>query len=402
MAIRNSDWDELGRTIQQIVDKAVSSQDYQKLNQTIRQTVERTVSASGYAVHRVVEERRRAAPKSPVREAKEVIVESKNLPALYGSTSGKTAGGVVKIVFGSLGILGSFLAELLALLEMLIWGTGGDGALTALAVLGGSVWLLVSGIRNLEFVSRFKKYRKALGKKTHCALEQLARTVKKTESFVRRELQKMTDKGLFLEGHLDKEGTTFISSHETYRYFEESRLKLEERQRLEAAEKARKEALAAKLSQSHTPQVREVLDRGDAFIAEIRRCNDAIPGQEISGKITRMEMIVEKIFDRAEAHPEIVPDLKKMMDYYLPMTVKLLNAYADMDAQPVQGETIRASKREIEETLDTLNLAFENLLDDLFAETAMDISSDISVLQTLLAQEGLMEDELSQMKKNDN
>jgi 5-bromo-4-chloroindolyl phosphate hydrolysis protein len=174
----------------------------------------------------------------------------------------------------------------------------------------------------------------------------------------------------------------------------------EQRQQLEAAEQARKEALAAKLNKNHTPQVKEVLDRGDAYIAEIRRCNDLIPGQEISGKISRMEIIVEKIFDRAEAHPEIIPDLKKMMDYYLPMTVKLLNAYADMDAQPIQGETIRTSKQEIEDSLDTLNLAFEKLLDQVFADTALDVSSDISVLNTLLAQEGLTEDELTKMRKS--
>ena len=123
--------------------------------------------------------------------------------------------------------------------------------------------------------------------------------------------------------------------------------------------------------------------------AEIRRYNDAIPGEEISGKISRMELIVRRIFERAQAHPEIVPDLKKLMDYYLPMTVKLLNAYAEMDRQPVQGENIRKSKQEIDSTLDTLNQAFEKLLDSVFEDTAMDVSSDISVLNTLLAQEGL-------------
>jgi 5-bromo-4-chloroindolyl phosphate hydrolysis protein len=140
--------------------------------------------------------------------------------------------------------------------------------------------------------------------------------------------------------------------------------------------------------------VQQVLDKGNAFIAEIRRCNDAIPGEEISAKIDRMEAIIRRIFHRAETNPEIVPDLKKMMDYYLPMTVKLLNAYADMDAQPVQGENILNSKAEIEGTLDTLNLAFEKLLDSLFADTALDVSSDISVLQTMLAQEGLTDDGL--------
>ena len=74
-----------------------------------------------------------------------------------------------------------------------------------------------------------------------------------------------------------------------------------------------------------------------------------------------------------------------MMDYYLPMTVKLLEAYEDMDSQPVQGETIRSSKKEIEDTLDTLNDAFAKLLDSVFQDTAWDVSSDISVLHTLLA-----------------
>ena len=82
------------------------------------------------------------------------------------------------------------------------------------------------------------------------------------------------------------------------------------------------------------------------------------------------------------------------MDYYLPTTVKLLEAYAQMDAQPAGGENIQTAKREIEATIDTLNVAFEKLLDDLFLDTAWDISSDISVLNTMLAQEGLKEDGL--------
>ena len=73
-----------------------------------------------------------------------------------------------------------------------------------------------------------------------------------------------------------------------------------------------------------------------------------------------------------------------------------------MDAQPIQGETIMSSKREIEATLDTLNLAFEKLLDSVFKDTALDVSSDISVLNTLLAQEGLTEDELTKIKKQQN
>jgi len=391
MAQYNRNWDDLGRNIQDIVDRAVSSHDYQRLNQTIRQAVDRAVDKGGEAVRRAMENNAR-----PVQKP-QIVEENKNLPVLYGNPNGKTTAGILKIVGGSLltaaGILGLIAAGLVNWLVVEI------GAAPAILSIGGTALgagVMTSGIRNIDWVNRFKKYRKALGEKTHIALKELARVVGKPEKFDRKEVRKMIDSGLFREGHLDNEQTRLIVSDETYRLFEQSRLQLEQRQRLEAAAKTQKQ------NTSHSPQVQEVLDRGDAFIAEIRRCNDAIPGHEISAKIFRMETIVQKIFDRAEAHPEVVTDLKKLMDYYLPMTVKLLNAYADMDAQPVQGENIQASKREIEATLDTLNLAFEKLLDDLFADTAMDVSSDISVLQTLLAQEGLAEDDLTKMKKQKN
>lgn len=399
MANYNRDWENLGRNVQDIIDRAVKSQDYQKLNQTIRQTVDRAMDLGGEAVRKAADASRSTSRTYVCREQK-VVVEKKNLPVLYGNTNKQTAKGIVKIVGGSVvsgfSLLLAIGASVLAFAEGMLMPVG-----LALAALGGGIGLIGSGVGNLNRVGRFKAYRKALGDKTHCTLEKLARSVGKTEKFVRREVQKMINGGLFLEGHLDKEETMLITSDETYRNFEQNRLALEARQKQEAAMKAQAEKLrqaAPKLD----PQVQEILDKGDAFVAQIQKCNDDIPGAMISEKISRIERTVQHIFDRAEEHPEVIPDLKKMMDYYLPMTVKLLNAYADMDAQPVQGETILASKREIEETLDTLNLAFEKLLDSIFKDTALDVSSDISVLNTLLAQEGLTDDDFTKLKKENH
>ncbi len=380
------DWDDLGRNIQDIVDRAVNSRDYQKLNQTIRQAVNKAAAAGKSSV-------RKASDNGTARVVTaEPVPVKKELPVLYAKTNGKTAVGILQIVGGGL-LSGLTLALMLAssILGMLFGftATPGLGSWLFVAAGGAFVW---RGTANLLRLKRFKAYRKVLGEKTHCTLEKLARSVGKSVKFVRRELLSMIQKGLFLEGHLDKEQTMLITSDETYRYFEQSRLQLEQRQA---------QAAAAPVPTAHTHEVQEVLDRGNAFIREIRRCNDAIPGEAISAKIDRMETIVRKIFQRVESHPEIVPDLKKMMDYYLPMTVKLLGAYADMDAQPIQGQNIENAKKEIEDTLDTLNLAFEKLLDDLFAETALDVSSDISVLQTLLAQEGLTEDGLHKLTKGE-
>ena len=393
MAKNTINWEDIGRNVQDIVDHAISSQDYQKLNQTIRQVVDRAMDIGEEAVRKAVDNTgSRTQTAQPVQSVKKL-----DLSLYYAPTGGKTALNIVKIVGGSLiAIVSASLFTASAVIGLFLTG---EALLPAIAVplLAVGALLIGNGVSGLKRINRFKRYRKLLGQKTYCSLEKLARGIGQSVKFVRRDVRKLLAGGYFPEGHLDKEESNLIITEETYQLFERSRLQLEQSQ--QEAKQVAKEAKQKKNVSSQLPQVQEVLDKGNAFIAEIRRCNDLIPGFEISEKISRIELIVQRIFERAASHPEIIPDLKKMMDYYLPMTVKLLNAYADMDAQPVQGETIRASKREIEQTLDTLNLAFEKLLDSVFEDTALDVSSDISVLQTLLAQEGLTEDGLGQIKK---
>lgn len=396
---QNQEWDSLGRSIEEIIDKAINSQNYQELSRNITRTIDRATRTGSDALWRALDMSGATKPKETitVEPVRAEPVPKNNLPALYGSSNGETTKGILKTVFGGISTITGFTFTLISGIFHLV-GIATGASLTSIpfalglgALVGGGT-LLSSGIRSLGRVSRYKVYLKALGKNTHIALEKLSRSVGKPVKFVRKELQGMINQGLFLEGHLDHEEQNLITSDETYAHYEQSRLQMEARKQAEAA-------APQQPSSTPDPKVQEMLDRGNAYLREIRRCNDEIPGEEISAKISRMEAIVQRIFERAKAHPEIIPDLKKLMDYYLPMTIKLLNAYADMDRQPIQGDTIRASKQEIDTTLDTLNLAFEKLLDSVFQDTAMDVSSDISVLHTLLAQEGLTGDDFSNTKQ---
>ena len=166
-------------------------------------------------------------------------------------------------------------------------------------------------------------------------------------------------------------------------------------------EKQEKQEEKPKEESTGNAELDKMLKDGRMAIAEMKRLDESIEDPAVSADIVRLQQVSEKIFARVKEEPTKLPQIRRFLDYYLPTTLKLLNAYADMDAQPVQGETILASKKEIEDTLDTLNLAFEKLLDSIFEDTAMDVSSDISVLNTLLAQEGLTEDELSKLKKRE-
>ena len=440
--MEHQEFDELGEKIQSIIDNAVDEKNYQKLSETITRTVNKAVEngsdalkdalnntinntfgsgSSGKAKSGAYTNYRTGGSQMDYRKGREKEAsftqkgtsvnkteKKPELPALYGATGGEKTKGVLMTVFGgiTIGIFGvGFLLSILGVGLMGLGSAAGNVFVTGAVLLGGITAaggvLLGKGCKQLTRLSRLKKYKLTLGEHTYCNFKQLAQSVGKSVKFVKKDIKQMIQKGWFLEGHVDQQETCLITSDETYRQYVITQKELEDRQqqekkRLQEEERREKE----KEQQAQTsPQVRQVLEKGNEFLEKIHRSNEAIPGEEISRKISRMELIVQRIFLRAEQHPEVIPDLNRLMDYYLPMTVKLLDAYEEMDSQPVQGENITSSKKEIEETIDTLNTAFEKILDSIFEDAAMDLSSDISVLNTVLAQEGLTEDELVKMRK---
>ena len=108
--------------------------------------------------------------------------------------------------------------------------------------------------------------------------------------------------------------------------------------------------------------------------------------------IDRLEDLSAKIFAQVKSDPSKLPQIRKFMDYYLPTTLKLLNAYDRMGAQGVSGENIDATMQRVESMMGTIVTAFEKQLDMLFGSEAMDISADITVLENMMKREGLSED----------
>ena len=148
-----------------------------------------------------------------------------------------------------------------------------------------------------------------------------------------------------------------------------------------------------KAEKAEKPAAMPQQDKYQKILDELHRVNDAIPDEEMTDKISRLEAVAAKIFEQARTDPDKLPQMRKFMDYYLPTALKLLKTYAELDAQGIEGENITESKRRIEQTMDTLVDAFENQLDRLFASDALDVSTDIDVMQNMLRADGLTEDE---------
>ena len=137
------------------------------------------------------------------------------------------------------------------------------------------------------------------------------------------------------------------------------------------------------------PELDKMIADGRKAVSEMKRLDDAIEDEKISADIRRLETVCEKIFDQVKAEPAKLPQIRRFMDYYLPTTLKLLNAYDRMDSTGISGDNITGTKERVESIMGTIVTAFEKQLDTLFGADAMDISTDISVLETMLAREGL-------------
>ena len=136
----------------------------------------------------------------------------------------------------------------------------------------------------------------------------------------------------------------------------------------------------------------KMIAEGKLAISEMKRLNESIQDETISRQIDRLESVCSKIFAQVQAEPKKLPQIRKFMSYYLPTTLKLLNAYDRMGEQGVTGENISGTMKRVEDMMDTIVQAFEKQLDGLFGAEALDISTDITVLENMMAREGLVDD----------
>ena len=406
-----NDWNNLGREVKDIVQHAIDTGDFGALNRDLGVTLENALGnvaqslknaggrgmgnygnysqnpqggpygpGNGYSTKYSYRPFGRNRSSDKYASSSKRMKEAREEFALFVNTGWARAMG---ILFTTLGIALTlmFVSSLASKMDTVL--------MIFLPATAISLIMAIWGNYMRKKIKRFRSYVKTLNGKPYGTIKDLAKSVRKPEKFVRKDLKKMIKKQMFLEGHLDKGETCLIASDEAYDQYLAAEKNAEQIQK-EAAEDPRK-----KLSE----EAKKVIEEGDRYIEEIRRSNDAIPGVEVSNKMYHLENVIRRIFQRVEQHPELINDLHKFMDYYLPTTMKLLKAYEELDKQDVEGENIKTAKQEIENTLDTINTAFENLLDSFYKDTAWDVSTDISVLKTMLAQEGLTEDDLKRKDK---
>lgn len=395
--MNNYEWQQIGEDIKKQVQDAIDANDFSRLSKTIGDTVSQAIDGVGKNINDAV---------NSVRD--EIIPTAQNVPAdkysdpryrkpnlrpdkryFVRNPKGSISGIIcMALGFSLFGVSGFFFSILflVSLTEsvpfVILWLFG------LLTATGLGFGLKGSGLRGRA--TRFKRYVSALQSKLYCSIEDLCAKTGKSRKFVLKDLRKMTQNGWFLQGHLDKQESCFIVSDQLYEQYQLTQQNYEEQQKLQIAQKQDAEINKAADSTGAKTEYDKMLEEGRSYIRMIRLCNDGIPGEEMSEKLDKLELLVTRIFAQVEKEPDLAPDLHKMLSYYLPTTQKLLEAYRDLDKQNLELGNISNTKKEIEATIDTINQAFEKFLDELFRDKAWDIQTDISVLHTMLKQDGYL------------
>ena len=388
-SINSGNFNQMNRDIRRIIEDAFTNPVNNRKGDVINGKLYREEQPENNGFDRVYTQ-----PQPQQNTYRTSVVKTPAGVPVEGNPPGKI-GAIIMMIFGYL-IAGAFGLTGIGLALMMFPASAYEPA--AVSVFAASAGLMVpffagglvlgiAGSKRYGMSSRFMKYVSMLQSSSYCQIKQLAARTGKKEKFVVKELKKMIQKGYFPEGHIDDHQTCFIGDNATYNQYAEAR---------DSAAKAKAEP--ERPEHYTSAEIQQVIEEGKAYIRTIQQANDAIYDPVISDKLYRMEIIVKKIFDHVKENPDQVGQLRRFMNYYMPTTEKLVIAYQQMDAETVLGQNMTRAKEEIAETLDTINEAYEKLYDSMHIDIVMDVSSDISVLKTMFAQEGLAKDELGGKK----
>ena len=283
--------------------------------------------------------------------------------------------GIVLVVLGVLVLPESLTWLSDALAEGgVYWSWLGEDLIGALMMLGGGIGCLYGSGRLKTNRRMRKKITNIVGDAPYRYIEDIAASIPCSYDKCCRYLEDCIDRGVFGEGaYLDMRTRCLVI-------------------KAQPPQSAPAPAPAAAEPPAETPKAAQ--NRYQSILDELRRVNDAIPDETMSDKISRLETVSARIFDQARTNPDKLPQMRKFMDYYLPTALKLLKTYAELDAQGIEGENITESKRRIEQAMDTMTRAFEAQLDQLFQSDALDVSTDIDVMEHMLRADGLSADPL--------
>lgn len=378
-----------GREIGDILQNTLRTGDLShlgKLGPAIGDTVKDAVKG----IPNLNTETRREEGPAPYRPAAQPPPPPPARPPWQGRPAGQRQagpaipGGLGRMLIGGLG-LGLFgIGALISLGLALAVGTQFWPLCIGFGLMGAAgAGLLGSGRSRGRLKERLQKYYAILAQNPVRTYDELAAATGSEPKQIKRDIKAARRVAALPDVKSDAADTMLICGDEAWQHYQAS-VETQQQRAAEEAERRRR------LADPATAGIEAFRSEGAATIRQIREANEAIPGEEISRKLDKLEATCARIFALVEQHPDKLPDTRKFMSYYLPTTLKLVKKYRQYEEMPDPPPNVLEAKREIEDSLDTIDAAFNKLRESLYAHDTLDVSTDITVMKKMLEQEGLV------------
>lgn len=358
------------KNFQDKINDAFKDENFKEIGEIIGEGIDTAIDVTKRSISNFVNKNKKNLPYSIQRDDRIINQNPKTVKRI------KTWGPIFKI-----SIIGHIIALLGFLIDM--FDTYGSIREDLPALIFWVIPALIISIygdyrvkKLKDQIIRFRKYNREIGNNTVIPTADLAAITAKPLDFTINDLLNMIERDYYRQARIVEEGKLFILDSKTYKLYKEEALR-DPHEKMEELE-----------NQENSERAEELLLRARSYVTELTKIEGKI-SSPMDEKIRELLRIIGKIFELLKENPSTAGDLNKAINYYLPTTVKLSNSYLEMKEKPT--ESVKSSLKDIEDTMDIVIDAFMKILDNIYQEKIMDLSSDMSVLKSMLKQEGLLD-----------
>lgn len=359
------------KSLENSLNKAISDMDFSEISEKLKDSLDNFIDKTVTFINKRADKRPLVPTKDPKVCAQNLPEKSKStLFKIFSGLSAFSAFGLFINVFDELSILSLILFAIFASLGLGLYQTS----------------------KRIDTISKdYARFIRELGHNTVIPIRDLASAVQKSEEETIKELLYMMDKGYFKQARIVENDSLFLLDIPTFKLYKDQKMNLPKSNTYEEVKKIEKEAH----DDTVIERAENLINTSNKYLNSITLSISRIENRAFLEKVIELKKTVQNIINIVKRYPEKAQALDKFIDYYLPTTVKLIDAYTEYEIMKSDEKEIIKALKEIDSSIETINDAFEKIQLELLEDRTMDIKTDIDTMKLLLNQEGYLEKDWS-------
>ncbi|MDY3005551.1 5-bromo-4-chloroindolyl phosphate hydrolysis family protein [Anaerococcus sp. AGMB00486] len=359
------------KSLENSLNKAIADMDFSNISEKVKNSLDNFIENTINFVNKKSE-------RKPVIPIKDPMVCVQKPPEKSKSSFFKTFSGIS--AFTSFGMLISILDD---------FSFSDFNLFVLFTVVGIGLYRFA---KRIDIISKdYERFIKELGNNTVISIRDLASAVQKSEKDTIKELLYMMDKGYFKQARIVENDSLFLLDIPTFNLYKNQNMKLPKENIYE------KEKLIAESAHDDVTieKAEDLVKSSNQYLSSIKLSISRIENRAFLEKVIELKKTIQNIINIVKRYPEKAQALDKFMNYYLPTTVKLIDAYTEYEIMGSDEKDILSAMKEIDSSIFTINEAFEKIQLELLEDRTMDIKTDIDTMKLLLNQEGYLKKDWS-------